>query len=87
VIHRARQTDVSEQVLKAIRHDGMTLRGWGWTNGVSEELNHGRDTSAKAAEETADDELRAEFRAAQERLQAQIDEISDEHRQEEDDDW
>ncbi len=55
----------------------MTLRGWGWTNGVSEELNHGRDTSAKAAEETADDELRAEFRAAQERLQAQIDEISD----------
>ncbi|MCY7287396.1 MAG: hypothetical protein LH624_03895, partial [Cryobacterium sp.] len=87
VMQRARETDVSEQVLKAIRYDGLTLRGWGWTKGVSEELNHGRDRSAKAAGETADDELRTEFRAAQDRFQAEIDEISKEHRREEADDW
>jgi len=87
VMRRARETDTVEEVLTSVRRDGMSLRGWGWVNGVSDELNHGRDASAKAAEEAVDDQLRAEFLAARDSFQAQIDELAAEHRQEEDEDW
>ncbi|TQM57856.1 hypothetical protein [Humibacillus xanthopallidus] len=83
----ARETNTGEEVLERIRRDGMGLRGWGWTNGVSEELNRARDASANAAEQTVDDELRTEFLAARDRFQAQIDQMAEEHRREEDEDW
>jgi hypothetical protein len=84
---RARVTGMGEDVLASIRRNGMSLRGWGWTNGVSEELNHACDASAQAADETGDDELRIEFLAARDSFQAQIDEMAADHQREEDEDW
>jgi hypothetical protein len=86
VMRRARETDTGEEVLQSVRRDGLSLRSWGWTNGVSDELNHGRDASANAAEQT-DDELRTEFLAARDTFQAQIDQLAEEHRREEGEDW
>ena len=87
ISQRARETKTGEEVLESIRRDGMSLRSWGWTNGVSEELDHARDASANAAEQTVDDELRTEFLAARDRFEAQIDQMADEHRRGEDEDW
>lgn len=87
VLERARETGAGEEVLASMRRNGMNLRGWGWTNGVSVELNRARDASTKAAEETGIDELRTEFLAARDRFQAEIDEMAEEHRREEDEDW
>jgi hypothetical protein len=56
-------------------------------NGVSDELNHAHSASAKAADETGDDTLRAEYEAARDQFQASIDEIAEEHKREEDEDW
>lgn len=87
VMRRAHETDTVEEVLTSVRREGMTHRSWGWMNGVSEELNHGRDASAKAAEEAVDDQLRAAFLAARDSFQTRIDELAAEHHQEEDEDW
>jgi hypothetical protein len=87
LMRRARETGTGEEVVASVRRYGMTLRSWGWTNGVSEELNHARDASAQAAEETDDDELRTEFLAARGIFQAQIDEMAADHQREKDEDW
>jgi hypothetical protein len=50
-------------------------------------LNRAREASANAAEQTVDDELRTEFLAARDHFQAQIDQLAEEHRREEDEDW
>ncbi len=87
VMRRARETNTGEEVRDIVRRDGLTLRGWGRTNGVSEEVNRARDASAKAAERTRDDELRTEFLAARDRFQSEVDRMAEEHRREEDEDW
>jgi hypothetical protein len=83
----ARATATINEVLASIRRHGTRLQGWGWTNGVSEELNHARDASALAAEGTDDDDLRIEFLAARDTFQAQIDEMAAQHQREEEEDW
>jgi AAA ATPase domain len=87
VMRRARDTETADEVLDRVRRHAMTLRGWGWTNGVSDELNHAHAASAKAAETTSDDDLRATYIDAMDRFRASIDELAQEHQREEDEDW
>lgn len=87
VMQQARATETDEEVFDSVRSDGMSLRGWGWINGVSEELNSARDAAAQAAIATRDDDLRTGFLAARDAFQRQIDEMAAKHQRAEDEDW
>ena len=65
----------------------MSLRGWGWVNGVSDGAESRPRRLREGRRRDRDDELRTEFLAARDTFQAQIDQMADEHRREEDEDW
>lgn len=84
---QARETDTLGQVLDGIRNGGTTLNSWGWVNGVSDELNRAHAEACKAAAETTEDDLRTAYEGARDRFKAAIDEMAEEHKREEDEDW
>jgi hypothetical protein len=83
VMQRARETNAAAEIGERIRVGGVSLNGWGWVNGVSDELNHAHAQSQRAAEETTDEGLRVEYEAARDRFKVAIDEIAQEHAKEE----
>jgi len=64
----------------------MRLRSWGFSNGVSSELNAALARATEAAEKTDDPDLKADYEVASSELQADLDEIKREHDKEQDED-
>jgi hypothetical protein len=87
LMKRARRTRVAAEVLTHIRGEGMHLGGWGWVNGVSDELNRAADQASQAAATTNDRALRPEYEGARARFQAAIEDLASEHARDEEQDW
>lgn len=79
----ARATGSFDQVRTSIRR-AMRPRSWGYSDGVSSELNAAFERARRAAEQTDDPDLKADLEEAVGVLQAEIDELKREHDEEED---
>jgi hypothetical protein len=78
---RARATGTFDHVRTRIRR-AIRPRSWGFSNGVSSELNVTLARTRKAAEQADDPDLRADYEQASAEFQALIDEMEREHREE-----
>jgi hypothetical protein len=65
--------------LKATMHP----RHWSGVNGVSTELNYARDRALRAADATTDDDLRADYKAANDNIEVTINADHNDHIKEE----
>lgn len=87
VMRRARAVQALDDVRPRVL-EGMQLLGWGWVNGVSDELNHAHEQAGRAAAETSDDDLRVDYEEARDRFRAEIEEVLRDHGSEEsEEDW
>jgi len=79
----ARATGSFDQVRTSIRR-AMRPRSWGYSDGVSSELNAALERARRAADQADDPDLKADFEEAVGVLRAEIDELKQEHDEEED---
>jgi hypothetical protein len=82
VAERARATGTFDDIcarLKATMHP----RHWSGVNGVSTELNNARDRALRAADATTDDDLRADYKAANDNIKVTINADHSDHIKEE----
>jgi hypothetical protein len=87
LMKRARRTRVAQAVLEHIRDEGTHLAGWGWVNGVSEELNRAATQASHAAAYTTDEALQSAYENAHARFLSAIADIASEHARDEEQDW